>query len=118
MTHPIHYGGDSGTGHERAGPLYFYDNTFVLRRNQQEGWKFEIFDVTSKTATIDVRDNIFADFRARQAPRQSKWIFRGNGEFCLWSELGFAWMAYSLYELDGLCRDRDWNFQFYLSVLE
>jgi hypothetical protein len=62
MVHPIHYGGDSGMGNERGGPLYFYDNTFVLQRNQAEGWKVEIFEVTRKTATIDVRNNIFANF--------------------------------------------------------
>jgi hypothetical protein len=62
MVHPIHYGGDSGMGSERGGPLYFYENTFVLQRNQQEGWKVEIFEVTRKTATIDIRNNIFANF--------------------------------------------------------
>lgn len=62
MTNPIHYGGDSGTGHERGGPLYFYQNTFVLERNQQEGWKIGIFEVTRNTAKIEIWNNIFANF--------------------------------------------------------
>ena len=82
MTHPIHYGGDSGMGHERAGPLYFYNNTFVLQRNQQEGWKVEIFDVTSKTATIDVRNNIFANFsRTAGSPPVEMDFSGGTGNF-------------------------------------
>jgi len=62
MAKPIHYGGDSGLGQERAGPLYFYQNTFVLERDQQEGWKVAVFDVTRNTATIEIWNNIFANF--------------------------------------------------------
>jgi hypothetical protein len=80
MVHPIHYGGDSGIGTERGGPLYFYQNTFVLERNQQDGWKVEIFEVTRKTATIDVRNNIFANFpRTPGAPSIEMDFSTGTG---------------------------------------
>jgi hypothetical protein len=62
MAKPIHYGGDSGIGHDRGGPLYFYQNTFVLERNEQEGWKIAIFEVTRNTAKIEIWNNIFANF--------------------------------------------------------
>ncbi len=82
MTHPIHYGGDSGMGSERGGPLYFYENTFVLQRNQQEGWKVAIFEVTRKTATIDVRNNIFANFPRTAGPPPIEMDFSaGTGNF-------------------------------------
>jgi hypothetical protein len=82
MVHPIHYGGDSGMGSERRGPLYFYENTFVLQRNQQEGWKVGIFEVTGENATIDVRNNIFANFsRTTGSPPIEMDFSSGTGNF-------------------------------------
>jgi hypothetical protein len=59
VTRAIHYGGDQGNGTERRGTLYFYNNTFVAVRDEREGWKLRIFDVTHPDAVIDVRNNIF-----------------------------------------------------------
>jgi len=82
MTKPIHYGGDSGTGFERRGPLYFYQNTFVLERNQQEGWKMAIFEVTRNTAKIEIWNNIFANFpRTAGSPRIEMDVSGGTGSF-------------------------------------
>jgi hypothetical protein len=82
MTHPIHYGGDSGMGRERGGPLYFYQNTFVLQRDQRDGWKVAIFEVTRKTATIDARNNIFANFpRTSGSPPIEMDFSAGTGHF-------------------------------------
>jgi hypothetical protein len=61
MTKAIHYGGDQGTGTERNGTLYFYNNTFVIHRNQKDGWKVLLFDVTLNSATVDIRNNIFVN---------------------------------------------------------
>jgi hypothetical protein len=84
MTHPIHYGGDSGTGRERRGPLHFYQNTFVLQRDQRDGWKVAIFEVTRKTATIDARNNIFANFpRTSGSPPVEMDLSAGTGNFVL-----------------------------------
>jgi len=69
-------------GSERGGPLYFYENTFVLQRNQREGWKVEIFEVTRKAATIDVRNNIFANFpRTPGSPPIEMDLSAGTGNF-------------------------------------
>jgi hypothetical protein len=82
MTRPVHYGGDSGTGHERGGPLYFYQNTFVLERNQQEGWKIAVFDVTRNTATIEIWNNIFANSpRTAGSPPMEMDFSGGTGSF-------------------------------------
>jgi len=66
----VHWNGDHGAGRAAiGGKLFFYNNTFVMVRNQSDIWKFPLFHVqeggfscsASVPGVIDARNNIWVN---------------------------------------------------------
>jgi hypothetical protein len=67
----IHWNGDHGSGGRAdiGGKLFFYNNTFVMVRNESDVWKFPLFHVqqggfscpSSVPGVIDARNNIWVN---------------------------------------------------------
>jgi len=67
----VHWNGDHGSGGRAdiGGKLFFYNNTFVMVRNQSDIWKFPLFHVhqggfacpASVPGVIDARNNIWVN---------------------------------------------------------
>jgi len=56
----IHFGGDTGlTNVYRNGTLYFYNNTVVIRANQEQRWRISLFRLENANQSVDARNNIF-----------------------------------------------------------
>jgi len=58
MTRPIHYGSDGTPANSRGGTLYFYHNTFVIVRNQTEGWKMFLFETSTERDSVAAINNL------------------------------------------------------------
>jgi hypothetical protein len=62
-TDPIHWGGDS-QGNEASspnyhnGPLYFYDNTVVIRNDPETYDRFGLFDLPSSEQSVQAANNV------------------------------------------------------------
>ncbi|MHB1956983.1 MAG: hypothetical protein ACYCOU_24970, partial [Sulfobacillus sp.] len=62
---PVHYGHDSGSNTvsdpvaDRAGTLYFYDNTFVTEMNQSLSYYFGLLRTESDSDAVDARNNFW-----------------------------------------------------------
>lgn len=90
----IHYGGDSGTFEVyRKGTLYFYNNTIVIR-GDQEGpnarWRTAIFDASTADETVDARNNVIVVRAATPGTNATEpaWM-RSAGKL----ELGVNWAS-------------------------
>jgi len=55
----IHWGGDNHPEVFRRGPLYFYNNTVVVRGSDQQSAYFAIFDMPTDQQVVQAQDNIF-----------------------------------------------------------
>lgn len=57
----IHWGGDS-TNYDKYhnGPLYFYDNTIVVKATQAQAYSLALFDMPSSKQTIVLANNVVA----------------------------------------------------------
>lgn len=95
----VHYGGDSGVPEGyRKGTLYFYNNTIVIRADQEGPngrWRTAIFDASTADESIDARNNVIV-VRAATAgatATEPAWM-RSDGRL----ELGVNWATPGIIE--------------------
>jgi hypothetical protein len=55
----IHWGGDNHPEVFRRGPLYFYNNTVIMRGTDKQLAYFSVFDMPSSEQVVQAQDNIF-----------------------------------------------------------
>jgi hypothetical protein len=63
VLNPIHYGWDTQVGmdsvYDRAGTLYFYDNTMIVRWDQSSTYWFNLFQTESSADNIEAANNLW-----------------------------------------------------------
>lgn len=95
----VHYGGDSGVETVyRKGTLYFYNNTVVVRANQQgpkARFRTSLFDASTSDETIDARNNIVIvePGTPGSAPTEMAWM-RDDGNL----KLGANWATPGMFK--------------------
>jgi hypothetical protein len=106
----IHWNGDHGPGGRAdiGGKLFFYNNTFVMVRNESDIWKFPLFHVqqggfscpASVPGVIDARNNIWVNLPRTPGAPTGEMFLAGCGieNFLLgnnWISPGwtYAWSA-------------------------
>ncbi|RZI81830.1 MAG: right-handed parallel beta-helix repeat-containing protein [Rubrivivax sp.] len=55
----IHWGGDNHPEVFRKGPLYFYNNTVIMRGTERQAAYFSVFDMPTDEQVVQAQDNIF-----------------------------------------------------------
>ena len=98
----VHYGGDSGvTDVYRKGTLYFYNNTVVVRANQEGPngrYRTSLFDASTSDETIDARNNVVVvePGTPGSKPTELAWM-RDEGKL----KLGVNWATPGVFEWRG-----------------
>lgn len=94
----VHYGYDSSPGNTRAGTLYFYNNTVVVRSNIEDHSRIRLFDLSTSKETVEAWNNIvYVGPRTEGAEPSPLYITRYDGT----AKMGVNWVSANYEDGDG-----------------